>query len=99
MWQHDTYQNKKFLEQLIAYFSWYNTDRIENDVSNNSSIVAHVLFAAVSFFLPSRCLAKIEGYIYRHMDWWKGFMNYAVNMGSSAMKYQVSYIVVKALKS
>jgi hypothetical protein len=34
--------DKKFWEELIAYFPWYDTDRIENDVSNNSSIVACV---------------------------------------------------------
>jgi hypothetical protein len=40
-------------------------DRMEDDVSNNSSIAAYVFVAAVTF-LPSRCLAKIEGYTYRH---------------------------------
>jgi hypothetical protein len=32
--------NKKFWEELIAYFPWYDTNRIENDASNNSSISA-----------------------------------------------------------
>jgi hypothetical protein len=59
--------NKKFSEELIAYFPWYDTDRIENDVSNNSSIVACVFVIAVTF-LPGRCLATIGGYIYRHTD-------------------------------
>jgi hypothetical protein len=31
--------NKKFWEELIVYFPWYDIDRIENDVSNNSSIL------------------------------------------------------------
>jgi hypothetical protein len=31
---------KKFWEEVIAYFPWYDTDRIENDAFNNSSIVA-----------------------------------------------------------
>jgi hypothetical protein len=93
----DTYQSKKFWEKLIAYSSWYNTDRIENDVSNNSSIVARVLLAAETF-LQSRCLVTIEEYIYRHIDWWEGFMNYAVKMGSVAMTCQVSYILVRTFK-
>jgi hypothetical protein len=52
-------KNKRFWEELIAYFPWYDTDRIENDASSSSSIVAIVLVAAV-MFLPSRCLATIE---------------------------------------
>jgi hypothetical protein len=51
--------NKKFWEELIAYFPWYK-DRIENDVSNNSSIVTCVFVTAVTF-LPSRFLATIGG--------------------------------------
>jgi hypothetical protein len=62
--------NKKLWEELIAYFPWYVTGRIENDASNNSSIVACVFVTAVTFllsrclamiwrFLPSRCLATI----------------------------------------
>jgi hypothetical protein len=27
-----------FCEELIAYFSWYGTDRIENDASNTSTV-------------------------------------------------------------
>jgi hypothetical protein len=44
-----------FWEKLIAYFPSYDTDVIENDASNNSSIVECV-FVAV---LPSRYLATI----------------------------------------
>jgi hypothetical protein len=54
--------NKKFWEQLIVYFPRYDTDRIENDVSNNSSIVAFVFVTAVTF-LPSRCVATIRGFL------------------------------------
>jgi hypothetical protein len=68
--------NKNFWEELIAYFPWYDTGHIENDASNNSSIVACVFVTVVTFlpsrclatiggFLPSRCLATIEG-IHRH---------------------------------
>jgi hypothetical protein len=66
--------NKKFWEELIAYFPWCDTGHIENDASNNSSIVACVFVTAVTFlpslclatirgFLPSRCLATIGGFL------------------------------------
>jgi hypothetical protein len=42
-------------------------DRIENDVSNNSSI-AECVFVAAVMFLPSPCLSAIIGYKYRHTD-------------------------------
>jgi hypothetical protein len=44
-----TEHNKKLWEGQIAYFPWYYTDRIE-DESSNSSIVACVFVAAVTFF-------------------------------------------------
>jgi hypothetical protein len=47
--------NKKFWEELIVHFPWYDTDRIENDASNISSIITCLRFAAL-MFLPSRCL-------------------------------------------
>jgi hypothetical protein len=59
--------NKKFWEDLIAYFLLYDTDRIENDMSNKSSIIACVFFTGVTF-LPSRYLATIGRYTYRHTD-------------------------------
>jgi hypothetical protein len=52
------YVNKKFWEELIAYVTWYDTDRIENDASNNCSIVAYVFVAAVVFTEPLRSNAK-----------------------------------------
>jgi hypothetical protein len=55
-------KNKKFWEELIAYFPWYDTGHIENDASNNSSIVACVFVTAVTF-LPSRRLATIGGFL------------------------------------
>jgi hypothetical protein len=75
----------------------------ENDASINSSIVACVPVATVTFlpsrclatiegFLPSRFLATIEGYAYRHTDYWEGFMKYAVGMGSGTTKYIPSFI-------
>jgi hypothetical protein len=67
----------KFWEELIAYFPWYDTGHIENEASNNSSIVACVFVTAVRFlpnrclamigrFLPSRCPATTGGYIQTH---------------------------------
>jgi hypothetical protein len=50
--------NKKFWEELIAYFPWYNTGHIENDASKNSSIVC--VFVTAVTFVPSRCLATIH---------------------------------------
>jgi hypothetical protein len=38
-------ENKKFWEELIAF-----TDRVGNDVSNSSAIVACMFVAAVKFF-------------------------------------------------
>jgi hypothetical protein len=59
--------NKKFWEELIAYFPGYDTGHLKNKASNNSPIVACVFVTAVTF-LPTRCLATIGGYTYRHTD-------------------------------
>jgi hypothetical protein len=59
--QNIRYWNKKFWEELIAYFSWYDKGHIENDASNNSSNAACVFVTAVTF-LPSCRLATIEGF-------------------------------------
>jgi hypothetical protein len=56
------FSNNKLWEELIAYFPWYDTGHIENNASNNFSIVACVLFTAVTF-LPSRCLATIRRFL------------------------------------
>jgi hypothetical protein len=79
--------------ELIAYFPGCDTGSIWNDASNSSSIVACVFVAAVKF-LPSRCLTKLREYIYRHTDWWEGFMKYVVEMGSGAMIYIPSFIKI-----
>jgi hypothetical protein len=55
---------KKFWEELVAYFPSYDSGRIDNDVSNNSSIATCVFVTAVTF-LPSHCLATVRGYFYR----------------------------------
>jgi hypothetical protein len=68
-------------------------DCIENDASNNSSIVACV-FVATVMFLRSRCLEKVKGYSYRHIDRWEGFAKYAVEMGPGAMIYIPSFVKI-----
>jgi hypothetical protein len=55
-------KNNKFWEEQIAYFPWYDTGHIENDASNNSSIVACLFVTAVTF-LEKRCLATIGGFL------------------------------------
>jgi hypothetical protein len=57
--------NKKFWEELITYILRFDMDRVDNDTSNNSSIVACVLVAAVTF-LPNPCLAMIRVYTQTH---------------------------------
>jgi hypothetical protein len=68
-------------------------DRIENDSSNSYSIVAWIVIAAVTFS-PSRFLATIGRYTYRHTDLWEGFMKYAVEMSSGVMIYIPSFIKI-----
>jgi hypothetical protein len=59
------YKNKKFWEELIAYFPWYDTGHIENDASNNTSVVACVFVTTITF-LPSSCLAMMGIHIQTH---------------------------------
>jgi hypothetical protein len=54
--------NKKFCEELIAYFPWYDAGHVVNDASNNSAIVASA-FVTAGTFLPSRSLATIGGFL------------------------------------
>jgi hypothetical protein len=42
-------ENKRFWEELIAYFPSYYTDCTENEESNSSSVVANVLVPATTF--------------------------------------------------
>jgi hypothetical protein len=71
---------------------WYDTDRIEDDASNNSSIAALVFIAAVTF-LRSRGLAKM-GDTRIDTDWWEGFIMYAIEIGSGAMICIPSFIKI-----
>jgi hypothetical protein len=58
--------DKKFWEELIAYYLLIQRGPRRKDVSNNSSIAA-CAFVATGTCLPSRCLAKI-GYTYIEID-------------------------------
>jgi hypothetical protein len=58
---------QKVLRKTDLLLSFDMTDRIEEDAWNNSSIVARVFVAAVTF-LPSYCLATKGGSTYIHTD-------------------------------
>jgi hypothetical protein len=73
-----------FWEELIAFFPC-DTDHIENDVSNNYSILACVFVAAITCFTdslpktiggfsPNRCLATTGRYTYGYTGGWEEFM-------------------------
>jgi hypothetical protein len=82
---------KKFWGELIAYFPLNDTERIENEASNKSS-VAECVFVAAVMFLPSRCSVTVGEFTYGHTDRWEGFMKYAIEMGSSTMIYIPSFM-------
>jgi hypothetical protein len=84
------HKNKRFWEELIAYFLWFDADRIEKDAPYNYSIVACIFVPAITFS-PSCCLAT---YTKRHTDWWEGFMKYAATLGSGVMIYTPSFIKI-----
>jgi hypothetical protein len=49
---HILHKIKKLWEELVMpAFLWYDTDRIENDASNKSSIFASVFVVAVKFLI------------------------------------------------
>jgi hypothetical protein len=66
--------NKKFWEELIAYFPRYDTGHIDNDESNSSSIVACVFVTAVTLLSNDRGIfteplpSNDKGYAYRNTD-------------------------------
>jgi hypothetical protein len=84
--------SKKFWEERIAYFPWYDTERIENDTSHNSSIVPCIRCRGDDFTeqLPSNRMKDTH----TNTDWRKGFMKYVVEMGSGAIIYISSFIKI-----
>jgi hypothetical protein len=73
-------------------FLLYDMDRTENDASDNSSIVASVFVAAVTFLL-SRCLSTIGEHIQTHRLV-GGIMKYAVGLDSGVMIYIPSFMKI-----
>jgi hypothetical protein len=68
--------------------TWTHRKRLVQQLYCCVAFVAAVTFlpsrclARIGWFSPSRCLAMVRGYIYRCTKWWKGFMKYAVEIGS-----------------
>jgi predicted metalloprotease len=80
-------------------------DRIENEASNNSSLVACIHCRRNVFtetLTSTEWRDKINGpvscnergHTYIDSDWWEEFLNYAVKMSSLAMIYTPSFIKV-----
>jgi hypothetical protein len=67
----------------------YDTVRVENDTSKNSSIAVciHCRWNVFTEPLPSN---------HAHTDWWEGFMEYAGEMGSGAVTYTPSFIKISS---
>jgi hypothetical protein len=77
-------------QELIFYFHLYDTYPIDNDASNNYSIIACVFVASVTFLtepLPSN-----ERGIHRLV----GFMKYAIEWGSGDMIHIPSFIQISS---
>jgi hypothetical protein len=76
--------NGKGIHRLVESL-WYDTDRIGSDSCNNYSIVAFICCRGDVFAEP--LFSNDRGHTHRPTDWCDGFMNYAVEMGSSVMIY------------
>jgi hypothetical protein len=73
-------KSKQFWKELIAYFPLVQGQQRKRLLQFYGCV--SIPFHGNVFL--SRCLATIEWYTYRHTDWWEGFMNYVVQMGSGA---------------
>jgi hypothetical protein len=60
-------RNKKFSEELMAYFP-FDTTRATLKTTRPTILLFLRVFVTAETFLPSRCLATIEGYTCRHTD-------------------------------
>jgi hypothetical protein len=74
-----------------AYFCWNDTECIENDASNSSSITESIFVAAVTS-LPSRCLAMTRRCAHTQAENNTRRMKYAIEKGSGAMIYIPSLV-------
>jgi hypothetical protein len=90
-------KNWRKINSSYGTFLSYGTDRIENDTSNISFIVAYLFLAAV-MFLPRRCLLTIRGYNFVHRDGWEGFMKYAIEVGTDIVIFIQSFIKIVCTK-
>jgi hypothetical protein len=74
--------------KLQPTFLWYVTDRMENDASNNYSIVTCIRCRGNVFTEP---LPSNNRWIHiQTRSYWEGFMKYATEMGSRVMIYNMS---------
>jgi hypothetical protein len=70
----------------------FDTTRTEERTTLPAILLFLRVFAAAVMILPSRCLATITRYTYRHTDWWVGFMKNAAQMSSGAIIIIRSFI-------
>jgi hypothetical protein len=87
-----TYIKKKFWKELITYFPLIRHSQHRKRVQQFLYYCVCILLCYK--YLPSRCLATIEGYTHRNTDWREGFIKYAIEMGSNAMVYIQSFIKI-----
>jgi hypothetical protein len=85
--------NKSFWEEKIVYFLWYDTDRIENNASNNSFSLECVCLAAV-IILPSRFLATIGGIRVQTHRLMREIYEVRVEMGSGTAIHIPSFVKI-----
>jgi hypothetical protein len=102
--QGSTEENKKFWEELIAYFPWYDTGRIENEASEQFFYCWMCIRCRGKVFtepLPNNDrenftepLPSNDRGTYIDTNWREGFMKYADEMVSGAMIYIPSFIKI-----
>jgi hypothetical protein len=61
--------------------------RAAKNVTHPTILLFLFVFVATGKPLPSRFLATIRAYKYRHADLWEVFMNHAARLGSGVMLY------------
>jgi hypothetical protein len=76
--------------------SLYSIDTTRTAEKTMRSIILLIVFVAAVTFSPSRCVATIVEYTYRHTDWWEGVMKYAVDTVSVAMIYVSGFVKISS---
>jgi hypothetical protein len=71
---------------------WYDTDLIENDASNNSSVFLRI--CCRGNILTEPLPNNGRGYTYRHIDWWHGFMKHAIEMSLGNNIYMPTFMKI-----